>query len=83
MSLLMLWMLPLVPHMEFWSVDLNSIPYMGKVILTNVPLKGGTVNSNVYGLFDGSGKAMPIPAHYAEVIHSGEVTNGSMMAIYG
>ena len=36
----------------------------------------------VNGLLDHSGKVIPIPAYYAEVIHIGEVASGDVVAIY-
>ena len=36
LHLLMLCMFSLVPDLEFCGVDWNSIPYMGKVLLTNI-----------------------------------------------
>ena len=68
--------------LQFWVVDQKSIPYMGKVVLTNVSVQHGIVNPNAYGLLECPGKAMPLPAYYAEVIHSGLVTSGGMVVMY-
>ena len=56
---------------------------MGKVILTNVPVMGGIVNPNVYGLLDCSCKVVPLTAYYVEEVHNGEVVTGGIVAIYG
>ena len=49
---------------------------MGKVALCNAFIKGGIVDHNVYGFLDFLGKAMLLPAYYAEVIHGGLLVNG-------
>ena len=64
-------MFSLVLNLEFWGVEYSSITYLGKVILTNVSFQGGIFDPNVYGFLDCPGKAMPFPAHYTKVIHSG------------
>ena len=56
---------------------------MRQFILTNVSVQGGVVNPSIYGLFDCPGKAMTLPAYYAEGILRGEVCHGVMVAIYG
>ena len=52
-------MFPLMPDLEFWGIDHNSIPHMGKVILTNISVYGRIVNLHVYGLIDCSARQCP------------------------
>ena len=55
---------------------------MSKPILTNALVKGWIVYPYKYGLLDSSGKALPLPAHYAEVVQCGKVACGDSAAKY-
>ena len=42
---------------------------MCQVILTSVHCEGPIIDFYVAGFFDGSNKAVPLPAYYIEVFH--------------
>ena len=42
-------------------------------MLASIPIKGRLLDPNVHGFLNGPGKAMPLPAYYVEVFHSGKV----------
>ena len=48
-------------HLVFSSGIENFVPNMWQVVLTNIPVKGRVVNSDVNGFFDGSGHVMSLP----------------------
>ena len=70
-----------VLDMGFWGVVLSSISYVGRLYLPMF-LFELIVDSNVYGFLACSGKAMPLPSYYAEVIHGGLMVSGGVLAIY-
>ena len=56
----------LVLHFEFCDDKQSSVLDTWKVISTNVPVEGGTVDSYRNGLFDGSSKVVLLPIYYAK-----------------
>ena len=52
----------------------DLIPDVGQLELAYAPIKGWSIDPDVYGLLDDPGNALYIPTHYGETVHTDVMT---------
>ena len=56
------------------DAEQDWIPYMGQLVLANVPVDGWIIDHYEHSLLDGSGKGIWLPVYYGETFQYGMVT---------
>ena len=60
---------------QFWNGKQTFIPNVWQVVFANVSVEGRVVDSDVYGLFDGSGHILTLPFYDFEILQCCFVTS--------
>ena len=56
---------------------------MWQLVFANTSIQGWVIDSDQHGFSDGSGHALVIPVHYAEIVQRHFMTFGVIMVKYG
>ena len=64
----------IITNSKLRGAEQDSVPYMMKVVLTNIPVEGGVVDPDIYRFLDSSGQAMVLTSYDGEVVRVGAMS---------